>query len=111
MIDRQRAAIRARPALAVLTAEIGEPSPDTSQLRFNRPHCVAGLLYGVVVHPSAAPTHEPPPTVENTAAPPTFWTHPPRPPPAHVLGSEVKLYGLVDRFTPEIVVQTDAPPG
>lgn len=31
MNDLQRAAIRARPALAVLTAEIGEPSPDTSR--------------------------------------------------------------------------------
>ena len=31
MIDLQRAAITARPALAVLSAEIGEPSPDTSR--------------------------------------------------------------------------------
>ena len=31
MIDLQRAAIRARPALAVLSVEIGEPSPDTVQ--------------------------------------------------------------------------------
>ena len=31
MNDLQRAAIRARPALAVLSAEIGEPSPDTVQ--------------------------------------------------------------------------------
>ncbi|MDR2164223.1 MAG: hypothetical protein LBO79_01020 [Zoogloeaceae bacterium] len=31
MNDLQRAAIRARPALAVLSAEIGEQSPDTSR--------------------------------------------------------------------------------
>ena len=31
MNDLQRAAARARPALAVLSAEIGEPSPDTVQ--------------------------------------------------------------------------------
>ena len=31
MNDLQRAAARARPALAVLTAEIGEPSPDAAR--------------------------------------------------------------------------------
>lgn len=31
MNDLQRAAIRARPALAVLSAEFGEPSPDTAR--------------------------------------------------------------------------------
>lgn len=31
MIDLRRAAIKARPALAVLSAEISEPSPDTVQ--------------------------------------------------------------------------------
>ena len=29
--DLQRAAARARPALAVLTAELGEPSPDAAR--------------------------------------------------------------------------------
>ena len=31
MNDLQRAATRARPALAVLTAELGEPSPDAAR--------------------------------------------------------------------------------
>ncbi|HIC0188518.1 TPA: hypothetical protein ACWZQ9_005318 [Klebsiella pneumoniae] len=31
MNDLQRAAARARPALAVLTAELGEPSPDAAR--------------------------------------------------------------------------------
>lgn len=31
MNDLQRAAIRARPALAVLSAELGKPSPDTAR--------------------------------------------------------------------------------
>ena len=31
MNDLQRAAIRARPALAVLSASLGEPSPDMAQ--------------------------------------------------------------------------------